>query len=685
MNPSKVVKVAAGVALLGIAMGSFALTLGRAQDVAWIGKPLDVRFQVQPDGDGDLLPDCLAAEVLYGDTPLDPARIAVTATTATGAGHNLRVATTLPINEPVVTVLLRVGCQQKLSKRYTFFAEPPTQVVEPVVAPTPRSRMGEAAQPPMSTVRSDPANDLPAVAARRGRVVRADAAPMQTPASVPVPVPVVRPTKPASKAVRGPRLKLDALDLLIERDPVLRASNELLTLPQEDGAKRTEAAALWRSLNASPEQVLQDEARAIALEKDMKSLHSATAQNQKGLQALQGKVQQAESERYANGLVYGLVALLAAILAAMVWFWRRAREQQASDWLLGHDARDSEVAETVQRPVVENASPIAPVSPTETIASVAAAPHVRPRQVAAALTRDAHAPVTAATAAAPLSKVDIELEIDFDEGQLEPVVHTPAPVPKLPAHPVRDFYPSGAAALRSCESAELVDIREQAEFFLSLGQHDKAIDILTTRVAQFGESSPLVCLDLLRMYHDLGRQTEFETMRTEFNHWFSGYVPEFSEFGNDGRSLEEYPLVMERITLLWPSPQVLEYIEGCLYRQATGDEGLVFELNAYLDLLLLHGVAKQMVRQANPSQSGSKAEAVRIPARSHAAMAGDASQAEGSEPIPHRSGAKRRGSQFGALKYPPTMPTQESTIDLTLPDDEGPDSQLTDFNFVGIR
>ncbi len=683
MNPSKVGKVAAGVALLGVTMGSLALTLGRAQDVAWIGKPLDVHFQVQPDSVGDGLPECLAAEVLYGDTPLDPARIAVTATTATGAGHNLRVVTTLPINEPVVTVLLRVGCQQKLSKRYTFFAEPPTQVVEPVVPPAPNSRIRQVLNPPMATVSNALATEVSAAPPRRTRVARADVAPVQAPASMPAPA--VRPAKPASKAVRGPRLKLDALELLVERDPVLRASNELLTLPQEDGAKRTEAAALWRSLNASPEQVLQDEARAIALEKDMKSLHSATAQNQKGLQALQGKVQQAESERYANGLVYGLVVLWAAILAAMVWFWRRAREQQASDWLHGHDARDSVVAETVQRPVVEPVLPSASVPPVEPVVPVAKTPSPQPRQIAAAVVGDALAPVTAATAAVPLSEVDIELEIDLDEGPLEPVVHAPAPAPKLPAHTVRDFYPSGAAALRACDSAELVDVREQADFFVSLGQYDRAIDILTTRVAQFGESSPLVCLDLLRMYHDLGRQAEFETMRTEFNHWFSGYVPEFSEFGSDGRALEEYPRVMERITLLWPSPQVLEYIEGCLYRQAAGDERLVFELNAYLDLLLLHGVAKQMVRHANPLQPGSKSEAVRIPARSHAAMAGDASQSEGSEPIPHRSGAKRRGSQFGALKYPPANLPQESTADLTQPGDDGPDSQLTDFNFIGVR
>jgi hypothetical protein len=212
----------------------------------------------------------------------------------------------------------------------------------------------------------------------------------------------------------------------------------------------------------------------------------------------------------------------------------------------------------------------------------------------------------------------------------------------------------------------MVDVREEAEFFVSVGQHDKAIDILTARVAQFGESSPLVCLDLLRLYHALGREAEFEMMRAEFNHWFSGNVPEFWVFGDDGRSLEQYPQIMKSLSALWPSSEVLDYIEGCLYRQAAGDNGVVVDLQAYLDLLLLHGVAKQMVRHTDPLHPGNKLEALRVPARTHAAMAGDASQLEGGEAIPYRAGAQRRGSQFGALKYPPTTPPLESTTDLTV-------------------
>jgi hypothetical protein len=675
MKPSRVGKVALGVALLSIAMGSVALTLGRTHDVAWVGQSLDVQFQVQSDSVGDLLPGCLAAEVLYGDTQLESSRVSVSAPPSLGVGapQSIRVQTSVPVDEPVVTVQLRVGCQQKLSKRYTFLAELPTNVVEPLVRSTSRSETSNArtAQGAMSIRPMQQGFDGSAQA-----VVAQSAA---TPAAL-EPVKTKGSGKaapmspPATKKSGGSRLKLDPLDLLMDRDPVLRASNELLTQPKDDGTTRTDAAALWRSMNVSPEQMLQDEARAAALDRDLKSLSAATAQNQKGLIELAGKVQQAESGRYANWLVYSLLGLWGASLLALLWLWRRQRAESASDWLHGRDGPDSMLEQAVQKSLVEYPATVTEV-PLAPVASGVSAPASAPGP--------AVAPATA-TSTVPRPTVDIELDIDFDLNLSGPAAAEPAPAiglapePKTPAHPVpeyarppRDFYPSGSAALRSCESAELVDVREEAEFFVSLGQFDKAIDILTTRVAQFGESSPLVCLDLLRMYHDLGREAEFEVMRTEFNHWFAGYVPKFSEFGNDGRALEKYPQIMERISALWPSPEVLDYIEGCLYRQAAGDDGVVFDLQAYLDLLLLHGVAKQMVRHADMLQTGNKSEALRIPAPSYAAMAGDASQLAGGEAVPYRAGAQRRGSQFGALKYPPTTPSLESTTDLTLPNQAG--------------
>jgi pilus assembly protein FimV len=62
-------------------------------------------------------------------------------------------------------------------------------------------------------------------------------------------------TAPAGRA----RLKLEPLDLLVERDPTLRPSSELLTPVAENAQARAQAQALWRAINARPEEVLRDQ------------------------------------------------------------------------------------------------------------------------------------------------------------------------------------------------------------------------------------------------------------------------------------------------------------------------------------------------------------------------------------------------------------------------------------------
>jgi hypothetical protein len=268
-----------------------------------------------------------------------------------------------------------------------------------------------------------------------------------------------------------------------------------------------------------------------------------------------------------------------------------------------------------------------------------------------------------------------------------------------------DFMVSQSPLLRSIDTEELEDIRQQAEFFVSLGQHDQAIDILTTRIAQCGETSPLLCLDLLRLYHALGREAEYEFMRTEFQHWFTGRVPPFDDFGNEGRSLDHYPQVMERITALWPGPPVLAFIEDCLYHHTGAFGGQEFDLQAYRDLLLLHTVAKRTIRMADDSGAADAPipEMVRIPPRAQSALLGDValttSERRASE---HTSAAWRhsapptdaapelqdpqadietRGAPLGAMRVPPsaTAPKPDPA------NDPARQKHLTDFDFLHLR
>ena len=235
--------------------------------------------------------------------------------------------------------------------------------------------------------------------------------------------------------------------------------------------------------------------------------------------------------------------------------------------------------------------------------------------------------------------------------------------------------------LRAIDSSELQDVRKQASFFMSLGEVQQAIDVLVNHIAQVGESSPLVCLDLLKIYYKEGREPEYEALRQEFNNWFTGRVPVIDDFANEGRGLEKYPNVLDQIVALWPDPRVLEYIENCMYHHSSDEYEPHFDLLAYRELLLLHGVAKRIVRMSDDVHEA--APLVRIAAR---APSGDSADLGGSADVAHRMGAQHRGAW---KRNPvPVPPSRKATKDPQA-DVETRGSPLdggsTDFDFLDLR
>lgn len=683
-----------GVLMLCTAMGSAALTLGRAQGAVFIGKPLDLRVQVQFDAADEAQSACMDAEVFYGDTPLETAKINVVVEPAASAqGPIVRVTSPVLVNEPIVTVNFRVGCQQKLSKRYTVFPEVATSVVEP---PAPRTAARSPVAPvtlpvvPAAAPLAGPATAAAANPSGRSTTARSRAEstaqpraaaerPVAKPARVApeaAPTPAAAPvrTKPAAKASGKSRLKLDPLDLLIERDPVLQATTELLTLPQENPAARAEAAALWRSLNTSPEELLLQEAKAKAFEKDLKSLYAVTAQNQKGLMDLVAKVERAESERYANGLVYTLGGLLLISLLVLAWVWRRAQRVRPSHWRDGLDSGDSLMAELVKAPPVSR--PRAPSAPSAPAA--AAARDVPTPSAMSPLDFDLSDMGLAPQPAAPTARVQ-DPYLDSSPASLD-TVPRPLSAVALAQAGGRDFSVSISGGLRAIDSTELLDVRKQASFFMSLGEVQQAIDLLVNHIAQVGQSSPLVCLDLLKIYYKEGREPEYEALRKEFNNWFTGHVPVIDDFGDEGRSLDKYPNVLDQIVALWPDPRVLEYIENCMYHHSSDEYEPHFDLLAYRELLLLHGVAKRIVRMSDDAHDA--AALVRIAAR---APSGDSADVGSSADVAHRLGAQHRGAwKRNPVPVPPSrQKTKDPQADVETRG--SPLDGTTDFDFFDLR
>lgn len=139
---------------------------------------------------------------------------------------------------------------------------------------------------------------------------------------------------------------------------------------------------------------------------------------------------------------------------------------------------------------------------------------------------------------------------------------------------------------------DLFDIQQQADFFVSVGEHDQAIGVLKRHIAEHGETSPFAYLELLRLYHTLSRVDSFNQLRAQFQAQFNAQVPEFSSFHRTGLTLESYTEALAAIEAEWSSPEVLDTLEGCLFRRGEDAIASPFDLAAYDDLLLLLAIAQ---------------------------------------------------------------------------------------------
>ncbi|AVS95929.1 hypothetical protein C8232_06410 [Paracidovorax avenae] len=139
---------------------------------------------------------------------------------------------------------------------------------------------------------------------------------------------------------------------------------------------------------------------------------------------------------------------------------------------------------------------------------------------------------------------------------------------------------------------DLFDIQQQAEFFVSVGEHDQAIAVLRQHIAAHGDTSAFAYLELLRLYHTLGRVEGFHQLREQFCAQFNVSVPEFGNFHRSGKTLQGFPEALAAIEAEWSSPAVLGVIEGFLFRQADAPKATQFDLAAFDDLLLLLAIAQ---------------------------------------------------------------------------------------------
>ena len=148
----------------------------------------------------------------------------------------------------------------------------------------------------------------------------------------------------------------------------------------------------------------------------------------------------------------------------------------------------------------------------------------------------------------------------------EHTVTVKAPAPQKPAF--RDSLFTSQQEPRDVSIEELIDLEQQAEFFVVLGQDDAAIDLLMGHIRSSGGTSPLPYLKLLEIYRRQGDRESYERTRERFNHRFNAYAPDWDSDLQHGRSLDEYPNVMRRLQARWDEPlDAMTELEALMFRR----------------------------------------------------------------------------------------------------------------------
>lgn len=595
--------VLAGLMLLAAA-NSMAMSLGRHSGATLIGRPLDISVQAVLEAQDDAGSLCLEADVFYADNKLDKSRVRVTLEKSSAAPQQalVRIRSAVLIDEPVVTVYLRAGCQLKTERRYVSLAElvsetapdrtasaplPAAVPLRPVVVPpinagasTAELATPKAAKPKRSRTRTSEAA-APTDSGSAATVEQAQELAKTPKTKAQRPPTVTKESKPAAPA--RARLKLEPLDLTIERDPQLKSSAELLSMPAANPQERAAASALWRALSAQPQDILRDTEKLQALENSVRGLQAQSQKTLASIDDLNVKLQQAQAERYANLLVYALLALLLAALAGLAYLLRQRwsaerREPGDKPWW-----RKNEAYQSQQEAWIDSLPP--------------------PEHDDPGMSR--------ATSTPRSTLVDVSVDFGLDRTAGQPASQRSNAAPNfvdsvpLASRDRSDFGSSMLHPSRAVKAEELFDVQQQADFFVSIGQHEQAIELLRSHITENLETSAVVYLDLFNLYHQLKQPEKYEALRLSFNQRFNTLVPTFELYTDINLGLEAYQQAMSRIEALWPSPKVLEIIEESLFRRPD-TKAEAFNLEAYRELLMLYSVAKEIISPEPSAEASSK-------------------------------------------------------------------------------
>jgi hypothetical protein len=309
----------------------------------------------------------------------------------------------------------------------------------------------------------------------------------------------------------------------------------------------------------------------VALERNVERLGAEAQARRDEAAQLRAQLEDAGSGRWLLPLTV-LVALLAALTAWLAWRLSHLQRDRQQVW---HDAVMSPPAPPVAS---ENPPSRQATSPIPFVTSEIQLPA---SSVAAARRHAASSRPSIVAGQADATADPAAVDVAADRPAV-PRTEVLAAGPRVDDHAPRDV---------SIE--ELIDLEQQADFFVVLGQDEAAVDLLMQHLRDTAGGSPLPYLKLLEIHHRSGDRAAYERIRVRFNQRFNAYAPEWGVDLQAGRSLEDYAGIVPRLQQVWARPlDAMAELEALLFRKSRGE---LFELPAYREVLFLYALARDLL------------------------------------------------------------------------------------------
>jgi hypothetical protein len=559
----------------------FAVGFGRSSHTTTLGQSLEMVIPITADSTEQLTNDCLSAEVLVGDTKLYPSAVRSRLDWLGGSGVRvLRVSTSARIDEPVVTVTVAAGCPPRLTRQFVLFIDPPAADVDTAaavplvsfeiasVAPTgPTAALSPVAEASVSAPSATA--DAESAAARRTQVQSAErprgkrtrpAAPSAAAASGGDAVVLVgKPSgaKQARAVKHASRLQLEPDARPVPAVPDAASVPELMA----SAASAAEAAA------SEAEASAQRQREALAsLQKQMEAIKAQAETANKSIAQMQSSLR--ESQESSNWWLLVASALAAAVVALSAWVgWllrQGAAATKAGAWWSAESQRAA-LDEGRDRTSKIDSKP----GPLRTSFQDSS--------------QWGSAVVLSDTAVGVLT--DFQSSRDFAvEPQTRGGTGSITNSQGLP--PEQDCSPFLTAD-------ELIDLGQQAEFFVALGQDDSAIGLLERQLPRAGGGGPWPYLKLLEIHRRQEDRSAFDRVRDRFEARFGVSPADWRSPSIAGKSLDAYGDTVKRIESAWADPEEAMQLLETLMVRGDADSG-VFDLAAIGDLESLYLLAKSL-------------------------------------------------------------------------------------------